>query len=142
MRSLLCAAALLGLCGAAHAAETIRPGYWESTNRVMLPGAHARIDRRCITPQQVAKYVQGPSNHIYDCEYPEHSSQAGVISFRGTCTDKKGRSFPVSGSGSYTPTTLKMTAAVKLGPLTIEASTDAHRLGDVCPAPAPGEKAG
>jgi hypothetical protein len=124
--------------GPAGAVETIRPGYWESVNRVGFPVSSTKIDRRCITPKDVEKFVQGPHNHIYQCEYPEHSAADGHISFNGSCVDKKGFSVRISGAGEYTETTLKMSAMVKIGPLAVEASTDAHRLGDVCPAGAPG----
>lgn len=123
----------------AKAAETIRPGYWESANHVEFPGMPIKTDRRCITPAQVAKVIQGPSNHIYDCAYPEHSAQNGVISFTGRCVDKRGRTFPVSGHGTYTPETLDMTATVMIGPLKVVATTRAHRLGDVCPPVAAAE---
>ncbi|HWF01371.1 MAG TPA: DUF3617 family protein [Caulobacteraceae bacterium] len=142
--SALAAFGLLALVAppASAGSETIRPGYWESVNRVEFPGFHAKTDRRCITPAQVAKFIQGPSNHIYDCRYPEHSAQAGVISFRGRCVDKRGRTFPISGHGTYAPDTLEMTAAVQIGPLKVVASTQAHRISDDCPsAPAPASRA-
>ncbi len=127
----------LGVAGAAEAAETIRPGYWESVNTVGFPVSSTKLDRRCITPKDVAKFVEGPRNHIYDCQYPEHSAEGGQISFNGRCVDKKGFSVKISGHGEYTETTLKMSALVKIGPLAVEASTDAHRLGDICPVAAP-----
>jgi hypothetical protein len=134
------AAAVLCAAGAASAepVQTIRPGYWESVNTVGFPVNSTKTDRRCITPKDVEKFVQGPRNHIYDCQYPEHSAADGQISFNGRCVDKKGFSVKISGHGEYTQTTLKMSALVKIGPLAVEASTDAHRLGDACPAGVPG----
>lgn len=136
MRALIsCLALAAALPATTRAAETILPGYWESQNRVAFPGLGSHTDRRCITAAQVARFVQGPSNHIYDCVYPVHSAEGGKIAFSGRCTDKKGRSFPIAGHGAYTSTTLDMTADVKLGPLTVEATTHAHRVSDTCPAP-------
>jgi hypothetical protein len=139
-RLILClSTALLAAAGTrALAAETIRPGYWESVNIVGFPVNSTKTDRRCITAKDVERFVQGPRNHIYDCQYPEHSAAGGQISFNGRCVDKKGFSVKISGHGEYTETTLKMSALVKVGPLAVEASTDAHRLGDACPAGAPG----
>ncbi len=145
MKIVLAAAAILcGLTSAAGvwAADTIRPGYWESENRVGVPVGSTKIDRRqtdrrCVTEKDVAKVMQGPSNHIYRCEYPEHTASGGQISFAGTCVDKKGFRVRISGHGTYTETTLNMSGVVKIGPLDLEASTVAHRLGDVCPPPAP-----
>jgi hypothetical protein len=140
MKTVLAATAILcgvATVGAAWAADTIRPGYWESENTVGFPIGSTKTDRRCITQKDVAKVMEGPSNHIYRCEYPEHSAGGGQISFAGTCVDKKGFRVGISGHGTYTETTLNMSAVVKIGPLGVEASTVAHRLGDVCPPPAP-----
>ena len=125
--------------GAAFPAGTIEPGYWESVSRVApLAG---KTDRRCITSKDVAKFLQGPSNHIYQCTYPTQQVGDGKLAFAGECVDKKGRRIPIHGEGEYTPTTLKMSAYVtwKVGgvPLTFEATTDAHRIGDTCPTESP-----
>jgi hypothetical protein len=77
-------------------------------------------------------------NHHYTCHCPEQTHGDGHLSFRGECVDNKGARVKISGSGTYTETTLHMNAEVtfKIGglPITGRASTDAHRLGDVCPA--------
>ncbi|MDQ2859552.1 MAG: DUF3617 domain-containing protein [Pseudomonadota bacterium] len=120
---------------AARAQDSFLPGYWETTDRSPVG---VKTERRCIMPQDVAKFIRGPSNHIYACTYPRESVGQGQISFRGECVDKKGRRYPLSGKGEYTHTTLTISADVTvrlLGiPLTLSASTDAHRLGDTCPA--------
>ncbi|HEY5071489.1 MAG TPA: DUF3617 family protein [Caulobacteraceae bacterium] len=126
--------------GGAAGADTIRPGYWESVNKVVYPISSTKIDRRCVTAKDVAKFLMGPSNHIYACAYPTQTIGHGQIRFAGECTDKKGRKVQISGHGTYTPTSLRMTADLtfKLAgiPISAEASTDARRLGDVCPAEA------
>ncbi len=129
---LAAAGALLatGACGQ----DSILPGYWETTDHLL---GMSKVERRCVLPRDIAKVMSGPSNHIYTCIYPTDAIGGGRIAFRGRCTDKKGRSFDISGGGTYTLTTLTMTARVEgrlLGlPLAVTASTDAHRLGDVCP---------
>ena len=96
-----------------------------------------KTNRRCITSKDVSKFLAGPSNHIYQCTYPTQQLGGGELAFAGVCVDKKGRRDTGGGHGEYTPTTLKMVAYVtlKVGglPLTVEATTDAHRIGDVCP---------
>ena len=118
----------------ARAQDSILPEYWETTDRTPL---ETKTERRCITPKDVAKFMRGPSNHIYACAYPEESIGDGNIAFRGECVDKKGQRVQLSGEGAYTHTTLRMNATVGvrlLGiPVSLSASTDAHRLGDVCP---------
>lgn len=120
----------------ARAQDSIIPGYWETIDRSPVG---TKTERRCITPNDVAKFMRGPSNHIYACTYPREAISGGVITFRGECIDKNGQKVQLSGRGFYTPTTLSMTADVSvrlLGiPLTVSASTDAHRVGDKCPAP-------
>ena len=134
---LLAAASVLNL-GAALPPDAVRPGYWETTNTVSLPVATTKTERRCVTAGDVAKFMMGPSNHIYSCVYPEQRARSGRLSFQGHCTSRKGREADISGHGTYSPTTLHVEAEVKtsLGPLpiTATASTDARRIGDACPA--------
>ena len=135
-RPLLAAAAALTL-GAALPPDAVRPGYWETTNTVSLPVATTKTERRCVTAGDVAKFMMGPSNHIYSCTYPQQSARAGRLAFKGHCASRKGREAEISGEGTYSPTTLHVEAQVQttLGPLpiTATASTNAHRIGDVCP---------
>ncbi|MEO8813570.1 MAG: DUF3617 family protein [Caulobacteraceae bacterium] len=123
--------------GAVRAAETVRPGYWESTDRVLSPVRKTTVERRCVTKADIAKFMMGPSNHIYACAYPEQSVGGGVITFKGRCADKKGTAFDISGRGAYTATTLHLIARVSLAAIPMlagVASTDARRIGDVCPS--------
>jgi hypothetical protein len=85
----------------------------------------------------------GPSNRHYACTYPLKTFADGKILLKGTCRSKKGRVVEVSGAGTYTPTSFKLTATVATEfagiPIAGRASTEARRLGDVCPPPAPGK---
>jgi len=126
-----------GSMSAAPPPHTILPGYWESVNKIVFPISKTTTDRRCITPKDVAKFLAGPSTHIYACTYPIQNVGNGQMSFAGECVDKKGRKVQISGHGAYTDTTLQMTAdgnfRVAGIPIPFEATTDAHRIGDVCP---------
>jgi hypothetical protein len=134
--------ALLGAPTLAAASEpqTIRPGYWESVNKVIYPLPSTKVDRRCITQKDVAKFLMGPSNHIYACTYPTQSAGHGKVSFAGECVDKKGHKVQILGHGAYTETSLTMTADVTFHlagiPISAEATTEAYRIGDICPAEA------
>ncbi|CAN7422724.1 DUF3617 family protein [Phenylobacterium sp. LjRoot219] len=141
----LAAAVALILALAAPAAavghpNAIAPGYWETTNKVLSPVRSSKVERRCIRPEEVAKFMEGPSNHIYRCTYPTRVVSQGTIRLKGSCTTKKGPPVPVSGEGSFTRDTFHMEAqvAAQFGPMTvpIRATTDARRLGDDCPAAA------
>ncbi len=137
-------AALLLLAGAGQSAAsvtptTILPGYWESTNKVISPVASTKVERRCITPADVAKFMAGPENHHYDCDYPTRLISGGKIVLRGQCRERKnGSRVEVAGSGFYTLTSFHLDAEIKtkvIGiPLSGKATTDARRISEACPA--------
>lgn len=120
-------------------ASAIQPGYWESTNRMLSPIRTSSIERRCITPADVEKFMAGPSNRHYDCTYPTRAIRGGKIVLKGTCVSKNGRKVAVSGEGVYTPTSFELTADVATEwaglPIAGRASTEARRIGDSCPPP-------
>ena len=131
----------LGITGPALGAPAITPGYWESTNKLLSPIRQTSTEKRCITPADVDKFMGGPSNRHYACTYPTKVIAGGVITLKGTCVSKKGQKVAVKGAGSYTPTSFTLTAdiATQFFGLDIQgrATTDAHRIADVCPPPPP-----
>jgi hypothetical protein len=141
MKALL--AALLILAPAAgRAAETpIDPGYWETTNSVVSPIRSSKTERRCIGAAQVAKFMEGPGNHIYRCTYPTKMFRGGRIVLKGSCKSRDKPPFPIEGQGTYTRDSFHLEALAHptLGPITlpVRAQTDARRIGDACPAPEP-----
>jgi hypothetical protein len=139
--ALLIALAALAPAGAAQAATTILPGYWESTNRLLSPIKQSKTEKRCITPADVDKFLAGPSNRHYACTYPTKVFSGGRITLKGTCVSKKGRKVAVQGSGSYTPTSFNLTAEIATEFLGLDiagkASTEARRIADACPPPEP-----
>jgi hypothetical protein len=121
----------------------IQPGYWESTNQLLSPIRTSKVERRCITPADVDKFLAGPSNRHYNCVYPTRIVAGGYIRMAGVCTErKKGRQVTVSGYGNYTPTSFTLTATIAtelLGlPISGRGMTEARRIGDVCPTDANG----
>ena len=138
----LVAAPLLALsvAGAAAAQSAISPGYWETTSKVTSPFPTHKTERRCIKPQDVAKFMEGKINHIYTCTYPTKHVGDGKIRLQGTCATRDGPAIPISGEGTFTSDSLHLDARIspQIGGLSIpvRASTDAKRLGDACPDPA------
>lgn len=122
----------------------IRPGYWESTNRVLSPIRSVSTETRCITPADIEKFMTGPSNRRYACAYPVKVITDGKMRLQGTCVGKSGQEIAVSGVGTYAPDSFTLTADIALEfaglPIAGQASTDARRIADDCPAPtAPGD---
>jgi hypothetical protein len=141
MRRFAAALLVAAIAAPAAAAPPIQPGYWESTNRLLSPIRQTSKEKRCITPADVDKFMAGPSNRHYTCTYPHKVIEDGRISLKGTCRSKKGRRVAIQGSGSYTPTSFNLTAEVAVEFMGLDiagkASTEAHRIGDICPPPEP-----
>lgn len=131
--------AALGSAGSAAAQSAISPGYWETTSKVTSPFPTKKTERRCIKPQDVAKFMEGKINHIYTCTYPSKHVGYGKIRLAGTCATRDGPAIPITGEGAFTTDSLHLEARItpQIAGLSIpvKASTDAHRLGDSCPAP-------
>jgi hypothetical protein len=123
---------------AATQPKAIAPGWWETTSQVVSPVRSTKVERRCIRPKDVVKYMSGPENHIYHCTYPTREVGEGTIRLKGSCASRDGRPFPIAWSGTFTEDSFHMEgrAAYQFGPLTVplHAVTDAHRLGPDCPA--------
>ena len=139
MKPIALALLLLALPAAAVAAPPIQPGYWESTNKLISPIKQTSVEKRCITPAEVDKFMSGPSNRHYTCTYPTKVIANGKILLKGTCVSKKGRKIALQGTGTYTPTAFNLSAEVAMEFLGLDiagrASTEARRIGDTCPPP-------
>lgn len=137
------AAGLLALVAASSAAaqpKAISPGYWETTSGVVSPIHSSKVEKRCIRPADVAKFMNGPSNHIYSCTYPVRVISDGSIHLQGSCATKTGKPIPVTGDGAFTQDTFHFDGhfPAQLGPLEVPVHvvSDAHRLSPECPAEA------
>lgn len=134
--ALIFSLAVVGFSAPAFAAQDpIETGYWEAQTSWL--GLSGSTERWCVKPKDVARFLSGPSNHIYHCTYPVSTAQAGAIHFDGSCVDKKGQEIKLRGDGQYTPHTVHMaaTGSAKVFGLDIagEASVDAHFVSPTCP---------
>lgn len=135
------AAAIGGPALAAGAADSKpKPGYWEVGETATLLFSAKKVEHRCLVGSEINKFLNGPSNRHYDCTYPTRATGDGRIRLKGSCATKKGQVAYVTAQGTYSPTTFKlvMSISTKIGgiPLSGKATTEARRLGDVCPADA------
>ncbi|WP_309643765.1 DUF3617 family protein [Phenylobacterium sp.] len=119
----------------------ILPGYWEVTNKVSAVVSQTKKENRCITPSEVEKFMMGPSNRHYKCNYPTRVFKNGKITLKGKCATKNGHTALLEATGSYSPTTFKMVADIDTTwsglAISGKATTDAKRVSETCPAPAP-----
>mgnify|MGYP001544978016 CR=1 FL=1 len=133
--------ATLAAPASALAQTAISPGYWEATNQVTSPFPTKKTERRCIRAADVAKFMNGPSNHIYTCTYPTREIGGGRIRLAGSCKTRDGKPVPITGEGVFTADTFRLDARIEteFGGLTVpvRARTTARRLGDDCPAEPP-----
>ena len=137
----LASAALPALPALAATPNAISPGYWDTTNQVLSPFPTKKAEKRCIRPADVAKFMNGPSNHIYTCTYPTREIGGGKIRLAGSCKTRDGKPVPLTGEGQFTADTFSMEVRIQpeIGGFTVpvRARTTARRLGDECPAEAP-----
>ena len=139
--------AVLAAATPAAAQKAISPGYWETVSKVTSPFPAQKTERRCIQPDDVAKFMEGKINHIYKCTYHTKEIGAGKIRLQGTCATRDGPPVPISGSGTFTSDSMHLEARVSLqigGGISIpaRATTDARRLGDACPDPTASAESG
>jgi hypothetical protein len=123
--------ALPGL-GAAKTPETILPGHWEYSYRVL--GIPAGTESKCLKPRDIEQFANGICTRRYTCVYETKLVENGKISLKGVWTDKKGRPAPVDAKGSYTPESFTMDVKLKtIHGMPLAGVMDAKRLGDTCP---------
>ncbi len=126
------------LAGSAHGAG-VKPGYWETTSQVTAPIHTTSTERRCVTADQVRKFMSCYINHHYDCACAEDEVSGGKVVFKGQCVEiKSGAKVGVVGAGTYTDTSLSMSADASfrlLGiPVAGKATISAKRLSETCPS--------
>lgn len=136
-------AGLLAAAPALAQEKTILPGYWDVTNKVSAIVSQSKTERRCITPDEVAKFVMGPSNRHYKCDYPTRVFKNGSITLKGNCATKNGSKAAIQATGTYSPTSFTMVANISTTyagvPLSATATTTAKRISETCPAPSPAQ---
>lgn len=113
------------------------PGYWLSDNKVLSPISSDKPEKRCLQQKDVDNFVHGFQTSHYTCTYPELRIADGLIHLRGNCVDRNGLHAKVTGDGTYSHTSLKfdVKGSFRVIGLNIpfRASTESHRVGDICP---------
>ena len=120
---------------AAPPSHAVLPGYWEYTTSTAFSAPST--DRRCVRPEEIDKFVSGPSNRHYRCDYPVRELVDGHARFVGTCVSKHGVRYPVRWSGAYTPESFDLHGTVSpnvIGlTIPVTATIAARRVSATCP---------
>lgn len=138
--ALLGAGALAGSSGAQEAAadpNMVQPGRWEYKYRLLgfIPAA---TEHWCLKPNEIEKAFQGPCNRHHTCTYPTREVGGGRAKLVGQWADKRGRIAPVSGEGTYTPTTISLSVRGRTTTgFPFSGTMRAKRIADDCQ---PGDK--
>jgi len=141
--ALISAVGVLAAAPAFAQEQAILPGYWDVTNKVSAIISQSKTEKRCITPSEVSKFMMGPSNRHYKCDYPTRVFKDGKIRLKGDCATKNGSKASIEATGTYSPTTFTMNAKISTVyagvPLSANATTSAKRIAETCPVPPPAE---
>jgi hypothetical protein len=124
--------------GQAAAGQTypINPGYWKVVERWLVLN---KTEFYCVEPQNIARFMAAPCNHIYHCDYPVQMMSGDSYSFEGVIS-RPGERYKVHGAGRYSSTSLHLSVTGfghwHLAPFVFTASLDGEFLGADCPADA------
>lgn len=111
----------------------VLPGYWEYSYR--LAGIPVSKEHKCLKPDEISRFFDGPQNRHYKCTYPTKVVGDGKAQFIGTCVDKRGRTAPMNAQGTYTPTNFNLKLRVRtINGIPMSGSMNAKWLGASCPA--------
>ena len=138
LTALALALASLPIASGAHPSP-LNPGYWEVSTDWL--GLLKQTERYCVAPDRIAKFMQGPCNHHYQCDYPiQQVSGDGHVHFEGEIRGHD-ELYHVKGDATYTPTSLDMlmhgSGHWRIVPVAgVHASVKARFLSAECPADA------
>lgn len=132
-------ATALGLIAAAPAlaagSHAVLPGWWEYTTSSQF--SSDKVEHRCVRPDEIDKFVAGPSNRHYACTYPTTELANGRARYVGVCVSKHGNRYPVRWSGTYDAEHFKLNGTAMpnvIGiSIPVSASITARRVAATCP---------
>ena len=135
MKRLIVTGAVLALLGgsALHAqpapsGDTVLPGYWQYKTRFL--GITVDNEKKCVKPDEVDKFLNGPCNRHHTCRYDVRVVGDGKARFEGYWQNKEGKRTNVRAAGTYAPKQFTL----KANALGFSATVEAKWLGAACPA--------
>jgi hypothetical protein len=115
----------------------INPGFWLVTTNWL--GLVSRTERYCVAPKDIPRFMSGPCNHIYHCEYPVQRFENGRSFFDGEIRGND-EAYHVHGTGTYSLTNLTMRTSISghwhIVPVAGPISVNGRFVSADCPADA------
>ena len=115
----------------------INPGFWLVTTNWL--GLVSRTERYCVAPKDIPRFMSGPCNHIYHCEYPVQRFENGRSFFDGEIRGND-EAYHVHGAGTYSLTNLTMRTSISghwhIVPVAGPISVNGRFVSADCPADA------
>ncbi len=134
----------LGISASTAAAQTVRPGLWETsitTDAVEMaggpPGLAAMMrgktirTKNCITPEQAARGPQDMLKSDKSCRFTRYAMAGGRLASEMTC-NQRGMKMVATSSGTFSPTAFAMKGrTVMTGEMamTVASTITGRRLG-------------
>ena len=126
------AASLRAQTGGRAPGDTITQGYWKYESSILFFGD---TDYRCVGPEDVAKFFDGPCKKHTTCTYPTKQVGGGKAKYVGYWTDRHGKRTDVRAEGTYSPKKFELNAHIAGIPL--GGKIIATWQSATCPAGAP-----
>lgn len=135
-KQLLRSIAALSLALPLAAAAQMKPGMYEYTIKISMPGAPANMSgqtmQRCLAKKDLEgnKAYQMPQGPGSDCQVKDMVENAGKFSYKMACTKPQKMDGTVQGSFTQTGMNMDMTMAMDGMPGPMTQSITAKRVGD------------
>lgn len=129
---------LLGVpLAAAGQPYAINPGFWEVTTNWL--GLISKTERYCVAPKDIPRFLSGPCNHIYHCDYPVQRFGNGRSAFDGVIRGHD-EAYHVHGTGVYSATSLTVRSSIDgnwhIVPIAGDITVEGRFISADCPSDA------
>lgn len=117
-----------------QAAETMKPGLWEYSTRMEMPGMPMQMPpavvQNCLKPEDIAGERAYQPDNNKDCKIENMKTSGNTVSYDVKCVGTQ----PANGRYEFTSTatTMKGKGAMEVQGRTMLMNIEARRLGD-CP---------
>ncbi len=112
--------------------DTISTGYWKYQTSLLFLGD---TEFRCVGPEDVAKFFDGPCKKHTQCIYPIKEVANGKAKYDGYWIDRHGKRTNVKAEGTYASRRFDLSA--RIAGIPVSGKITATWQAATCPAGAP-----